>query len=181
MRAAIMNTHRAIDPPVPPGFAPLDIPSGFVAVNGPLYLRRVPGGGIELGMRIEPKHANPKGVCHGGMLMTFADILLAVAVRHAEPSLGMMPTVSMSSDFVAPAPVGAFLTGTGRLLKRTRNLAFADGCLRDGDRLVLRASGVLKIPSRPMLTPEQMPRTWRQAAATNSDAPALPDAAEDRP
>lgn len=175
-----MNTHQAILPPPPPGFEKLEIASGFVAVNGPLWVRRAAAGEqIELGMRIEPKHANPMGVCHGGMLMTFADILLAVVVRHADPALGMMPTVSMSSDFLAPAAVGEFLTGSGRLLKRTRNLAFADGLVRADGRPVLRVSGLLKIPNRQLVDPERIPRTRADddapgGGAPNSDAPPLP-------
>lgn len=157
----------------PPGFQRLDMPRGFIGANGPLYMRPDAAGGIELGMLVEPKHGNPKGVCHGGMLLTFADILLAVVVRHAEPQLGMMPTVSMSSDFLAGAPVGRFLIGTGRLLKRTRNLAFAEGRVAVDGRIVLRASGILKIPSRPLVPADRLPAGIRPAAPAppNDDGP----------
>ena len=140
-----MTDQNPISAGPPPGFHRLEMPRGFISVNGPLYMRQDPGDAragiapsVALGMLVEAKHGNPRGVCHGGMMMTFADILLAIVVRHAEPQLGMMPTVSMSTDFLAGAPVGSFLTGTGRLLKRTRKLAFAEGRVMAGDTLARR-------------------------------------------
>ncbi len=167
-------------PPAPPaGFQRLAMPRGFIGTNGPLYMRQDAAGGVELGMLVEARHGNPMGVCHGGMLLTFADILLAVTVRHAEPQLGMMPTVSMSTDFLSGAPVGSFLIGSGRLLKRTRRLAFADGRVTAGDRPVLRLSGILKIPSQPLVPADRLPAGVRPAAAghPNDDGP-LPGSLE---
>ncbi|MFC3227983.1 PaaI family thioesterase [Marinibaculum pumilum] len=159
-----MTDQNPISAGPPPGFHRLEMPRGFISVNGPLYMRQDPGDAsagiapsVALGMLVEAKHGNPRGVCHGGMMMTFADILLAIVVRHAEPQLGMMPTVSMSTDFLAGAPVGSFLTGTGRLLKRTRKLAFAEGRVMAGETLALRVSGILKIPSRPLVPADRLP------------------------
>lgn len=156
-----MNSHQAIAVPPPAGFVPLDIPGDFIRVNGPLYIRLPrPAAadaasvdaqdGLALGLRVEGRHGNPQGVCHGGMLMTFADMVLGLVVSHSEPGMGMLPTVSMNSDFLAPAPMGSFLVGTGRLLRRTRRMAFADGLVRADDRPVLRFNGILKIPGRPI-------------------------------
>ena len=61
---------------IPEGFKPLPISSGFIGVNGPLYMRRVsrPDGDIaQAGFRVEERHTNPMGNCHGGMLATFAE------------------------------------------------------------------------------------------------------------
>ena len=67
----------------------------------------------------------------------------------------------------------SFLTGTGRLLKRTRNLAFAEGRVMADDRLVLRVSGILKIPSRPLVPADRLPAGERQPpeAVPNDDGP----------
>ena len=65
---------------VPDGFQPLRVGGDFVALNGPLYIRSVaqPDGSKQrhLGFRVETRHTNPMGNCHGGMLATFADMLL---------------------------------------------------------------------------------------------------------
>ena len=171
-----------LPPGPPPGFHKLEMPRGFISVNGPLYMRHDPDdrdAGVSLGMLVEDKHGNPRGVCHGGMMMTFADILLAIVVRHAEPQLGMMPTVSMSTDFLAGAPVGSFLTGSGRLLKRTRKLAFAEGRVMAGDVLALRVSGILKIPSQPLVPADRLPAGGPPPPSPpNDDGPQL---AERRP
>jgi len=162
MRAADMNEYHAIAGAPPAGFELLDVPGGFIAVNGPLYIRfeeaaamaagqgGIGPAGVSLGMRVEARHGNPQGVCHGGMLLAFADMVLGVVVSHAAPELGLLPTVAMTSDFLAPAPVGCFVVGTGRLLRRSRKLAFVDGHLRVDGRLVLRTSGILKIPGNPL-------------------------------
>ncbi len=47
----------------------------FIDPLGPLYGKREDNS-IVLGMVVEPHHCNPGGTCHGGMLMTLADMLL---------------------------------------------------------------------------------------------------------
>ena len=55
---------------VPEGFQPLRVGGDFVALNGPLYIRSVAqadGSKLRhLGFRVEKRHTNPMGNCHGG-------------------------------------------------------------------------------------------------------------------
>ena len=71
-------------PDIPDGFEPLREPPGFVAVNGPLYVRYQRGvegqpetNLLQLGFRVEARHCNPTGKLHGGMMATFCDMLMA--------------------------------------------------------------------------------------------------------
>ena len=63
-------------PALPGGFKPLQVGGDFTANNGPLYIRSVvqPDGNKlrHMGFRVEQRHTNPMGNCHGGMLATFA-------------------------------------------------------------------------------------------------------------
>ena len=65
---------------LPPGFSALPTLGGFIAANGPLYLRHE-GDRVQLGFRVEARHVNPLGVCHGGMLATFCDMLVPLSIR----------------------------------------------------------------------------------------------------
>src|SRR5579862_4505257 len=112
---------------VPEGFAPLKTAMGFTELTGPLY-GKIAGDDILLGFRVELRHCNPGRVCHGGMLMNFADTFLAVGARYgAKMTAGMTPTVSLACDFVAPAPLGVWVEGKGELVKATKSLLFTQG------------------------------------------------------
>jgi acyl-coenzyme A thioesterase PaaI-like protein len=50
--------------------------------------------------------------------------------------------MALSFDFLAPAPVGAWVEGESEVLHTTRNLVFLRGLLRIDGRPVLRASGI---------------------------------------
>jgi len=60
---------------IPPDFKEINVGGLFISHNGPLYatLRNKQ---FVMGMLIEQRHCNPHGICHGGMLSTFADMLL---------------------------------------------------------------------------------------------------------
>ncbi len=97
-------------------------------------------------MRIEFRHCNPRGVAHGGWLMTFADMMQPMAAHH-HPQVGrkFLPTISLTTDFLAPAPLGCWLTGRTQVLRVTRNLVFAQGLIFADDALAVRVNGVFKI------------------------------------
>ncbi len=133
---------------IPEGFSPLQFTGiGFIDINGPLYGKR-DGAHFLLGFRVETRHCNPADICHGGMLMTFADMQLPFGIRlQAEIDPGFLPTISLSAEFLAPAPLGAWVQGKTDVLRTTRNLAFAQ-CMVTADNLpVLRASGIFKVAS----------------------------------
>ncbi len=141
-------TSRAMDmPTVPPGF--IEIPmTQFLAVNGPLY-GRMREGRFTLGFRVEERHCNPRGVCHGGMLMTLADMLLAIGANLEKKLQRFLPTIKLEADFIAPAELGDWIEGTCEVLRVTRNLVFAQGLLAVGEKIVLRTSAVMRLPPEP--------------------------------
>jgi uncharacterized protein (TIGR00369 family) len=102
---------------------PLDI--GFIGVIGPLYLN-LDDDRLALGFRVEMRHCNPMRICHGGMMATFVDMLMPFAAIHQGKLQGrFLPTVHLSQEFLAPAPLGSWVEGTGQLLRATRTLLFA--------------------------------------------------------
>jgi uncharacterized protein (TIGR00369 family) len=129
---------------IPPGFKAIDVGGPFIARNGPFYAAWRNEQFI-MGMMIEERHCNPFGICHGGMLTSFADMLLPYGSMYA---LGIKrrftPTISLQVDFLAPANLGSWIEGTCEPLQSTNNLLFAQGLIRQNDQTVMRASGLFK-------------------------------------
>lgn len=149
---------------VPTGFHVVAMGGEFMQANGPLYRRVVEGRGgepstgdaaadaaaasrVQLGFRLEPRHTNPAGICHGGMMASFCDMLLPVCGHHQSPALArrFLSTISLQVDYLAPTPVGAWVQGEAEVLRVTRTLAFLQGLVTADGAPVARASGVFKI------------------------------------
>lgn len=129
---------------VPAGFVEFRAKDGFIAHNGPLYARR-DGTHLVMGFRVDHRHVNPRDVCHGGMLMTFADMQLPMAARfQAQLDDGFFPTINLTTDFLAPAPRGAWVEGRADVLRVTRNMVFMQGLITADGQPVARINGIFK-------------------------------------
>ena len=134
-------------PDIPEGLPPLRFAMGFLDTNGPLY-GRWDGAHLHLGFRVEARHCNPGMVAHGGMLATFADMQLPMAARfQSKADMGFLPTIHLSCDYLAPAPLGAWVEGEADVVRITRNLLFVQGLATADGAPVLRANGIFKITS----------------------------------
>lgn len=103
----------------------------------------------------KPEHCNSFGVAHGGALMTLMDVTMVMAARSSGAQDMGVITIEMKTSFMRPAGVskqGAPLVGTGKLLHRTRNMAFVEASIHDADgQLCATASGTFKfIPQAPI-------------------------------
>ena len=131
---------------IPDGFVPLPMGGEFIGANGPLYLLHR-GDDVRVGFRVESRHTNPMGICHGGMMASFCDMLLPISVHRKSREVGMrfLPTISLQIDYLAPAPLGAWVEGTAQVLRATRSLVFVQGLVDADGTPVARCSGVFKI------------------------------------
>ena len=141
-------------PDIPDGFEPLREPPGFVAINGPLYVRYQRGvegqpetNLLQMGFRVEARHCNPMGKLHGGMMATFCDMLMAISAHRKSPAARghFLPTISLQVDYLAPGTQGAWIQGEAQVLKATRNLVFIQGLVLADGTSAARLSGVMKI------------------------------------
>lgn len=133
---------------VPPQFEPLDTKNGFIDLVGPFYGRRTDEGEI-IGMRVEPRHCNTLNVAHGGLLATFADFVVTRTASRSRNPPSYAVTVSLNTDFIATAPLGAWLEGRAHIGRIGGSLAFIACDISAEGTLLLRASGVVKLLSRP--------------------------------
>jgi uncharacterized protein (TIGR00369 family) len=129
---------------LPEGFEDPGI-GGFVGAIGPIY-RKLIGKKSIAGFRVESRHCNPSGICHGGWLSTFADVQL---VRQVFAEIGenrpAPRTVSLSVDFLSAAMLGEWVDGSAELVRVTKTLAFVQGIARVGDRPLLRMNGIFSL------------------------------------
>ncbi|MFV0679058.1 PaaI family thioesterase [Ottowia sp.] len=121
----------------------------FVDLLG-FALYKFDGGESELRYTPRPEHCNSFSVAHGGAVMTFLDVVMATAARSVDKDKGIV-TIEMKTSFMRPAPAqpGAPLVGRGRLLHRTRSMAFVEGSLFDAEgQLCAQATGTFKYVQR---------------------------------
>lgn len=137
-----MSERDETAPDPPPGFALQADRGPFTAHNGPLYIRRSQEG-VEQAFFALRRHCNGLGLVHGGMVSAFLDGLLAGAVGRATGSTPV--TIHLSIDFLAMGRAGEWLVGEARLTRAARDVAFAEGVLRVGERPVARATGVFRL------------------------------------
>jgi uncharacterized protein (TIGR00369 family) len=133
-------------PQVPAGFNALASHGGFIEVNGPLYLLHE-GEDVRMGFRVEPRHCNPMGICHGGMMASFCDMLLPLTAhrKSAQIAQRFLPTINLQIDYLAAAPQGAWVEGVAQVLRVTRSLVFMQGLVQADGTPVARASGIFKV------------------------------------
>jgi uncharacterized protein (TIGR00369 family) len=131
---------------VPDGFKPRQMGDGFMAINGPLYYSKFEGG-IYLGFRVEERHCNPMGVCHGGMIATFADMVCAISAHATSEAAKnrFLPTISLQLDYMASARLGSWVQGSASVLRATRTMLFLQGLVTADGEPAARISGIFKI------------------------------------
>lgn len=127
------------------GFSRLALQANpFIDPLGPLYAKPDGDGGLYIGIRVEERHCNPGGSCHGGMLMTLADMTL---ILNANAQTGMhrfMVTINLACDFTGPARNGDWIEGHGKVLRASKNMIFVNGLIQTADTTVARINGIFK-------------------------------------
>ena len=137
-----MNTTTQ---PIPDGFRATRVHGDFVSFNGPLYGKWT-GEKVLMGFRVEQRHTNPLGICHGGMLATFADMLVPCTTMYMpERERRFLPTISLQIDYLGSAKLGAWVQGEAQVLRTTRNLLFGQGLVTADGEPALRFSGIFKL------------------------------------
>lgn len=139
-----MNT--AVNPEVtmddiPEGFELIDMGPGFMAAFGPVYLQRATR---TLGFRVAAHHLNPVDVCNGGAMATFADLQIAAVIDGPGTASGHAPTVTLSVDYLGPAPHGAWVQAPVQLVKQTKTLIFTQALISADGRPVARANAIYR-------------------------------------
>lgn len=101
-------------------------------------------GAARLEMALRPELMNSFHDAHGGVVMTLADVALAVAAITQDGAARGAITVDLSVSFLGPGK--GTLQAEARCLRAGRSLAFSEGEIRDGEgTLVAKALGTFKL------------------------------------
>ena len=121
------------------------VPIPFVEHLG-FELTRFDGGHSEIVYAPQPEHMNSFEVVHGGATMTLMDVTMATAARSVLPDFGVV-TIEMKTTFMRASR--GTLRGVGRLIHRTRSMAFTEASIFDAEgQLCSQASGTFKYVAR---------------------------------
>ena len=97
-----------------------------------------------ISLEAQARLMNRRGVVHGGVIATLADMALSLAWRGATPDGVPAGTLNLSVNFVAPA--NGRLIAEGRLLQMTGGCAFCEATIADTDgALVATAQAVFRV------------------------------------
>ena len=101
-------------------------------------------------LSLGPDHLNRRGVAHGGVVASLLDTALGAAVVSSIAVKEWCGTLELSIQFREPVLQGT-VTAEGRVARRGRAIAFAEGEMRDeAGRVLATAHGVWTIwPRRP--------------------------------
>jgi uncharacterized protein (TIGR00369 family) len=125
----------------PAGFRLIAQTSPFNELVGPLYERR-DGDEVSIGLRIEAKHANSRGICHGGLLATLADLALGYAMLARTGGKGGFVTANLSVDYAGSAKLGEWIESAVEVQRMGTRLAFANCYLVVDGKRIVRASAI---------------------------------------
>jgi uncharacterized protein (TIGR00369 family) len=117
--------------------------ASFLATIGPL-LRRHEGDAWAYALTTDARHLNGFGVIHGGVITSFADTALALAmVDRIGPARGA--TIQLNVQFIDAVMEGERMEARPEMVRATRSIVFMRGLVTVGDRTVAVADGVWKI------------------------------------
>ena len=133
---------------IPQGFSLLPKGLGFNDELAPIYIN-----GSEEVFRsaivIQQRHLNPMGICHGGVILSFADFAMAAILSHKLQSHGGMPTINMNVDFIAPSNEGDWIEFVLDRLSLTKLMGNVAGVLQGPNGVVARVNGIYRLPRQP--------------------------------
>lgn len=131
---------------IPEGFVAFPIGDGYADLIGPLYVK-IADGDCSIGFRVEARHCNPAGICHGGMLMSVMDMALGMGASVMGKIEKFLPSMNLTHDFIQPGQKGDWIYSKVDFVEPKRRFVFANGYLIGSNGPVLRANGIMKIPS----------------------------------
>ena len=125
------------------GYRPTKLIDPFENFVGPLY-ETGEGIGRRYAFVVDERHINLRGVIHGGMLMTLADMTLGQAAWDACDHANVV-TLNVQSQFIKGAKIGDIVEVTPFVTRRTRSIIFIRGDYEVGGEIIFSCASLWKI------------------------------------
>ena len=129
---------------LPEGFVPISRTSPFTDLIGPIY-QKTDESGLIIGLVAEEKHCNARGMVHGGVLGTLADIAMGYSAAFSTQPPTRIVTTSQTVDYVGRAEKGDWIEVHTDFQKVGRSIAFANCYFHVDSRRIARASAVFSV------------------------------------
>lgn len=127
--------------PVPYGFEPTELGSGFVRAFCSVWPDRPT---CRMGFHVAEQHVNPVGGLHSGAMATPADTQLMVFRAGAEKRASHCPTISLSVDYLAPAAVAADVEDRVMMVKQSHTMLFTQAMMTVNGEPVTRSRAIYR-------------------------------------
>lgn len=129
---------------IPEAFVPLFRTSPYLDLIGPLYCT---GNGAQLviGFRVQEKHTNARGLLHGGVLASVADVALGYGLATSKTPPASMLTANLTLDYSGSAKLGEWVETSLDIQKLGSRLAFANAYFHVDAQRIARASAVFLV------------------------------------
>lgn len=120
-----------------------EMPPPPVAALIGMTLESVDAGHAVMALDASPRHANPMGTLHGGILCDLADAAMGMAYASELEEDESFATLELKINFLKPVWTGR-LRALGHVVKRGRTIGLAECDIEDGQgELIARASCTL--------------------------------------
>lgn len=129
---------------VPEGFEPLFRTSPFLDLLGPFY-NKLTGKDLVFGFYAEEKHCNSRGILHGGVISSLADVALGSNAVIARDEAKPLVTVNLTVDYAGAAQLGDWIEVHTDVQKVGGKMAFANCYFSVGTKRIARASAVFSV------------------------------------
>jgi uncharacterized protein (TIGR00369 family) len=126
-----------------PGFVPTALVDPFEIYVGPVFDSGARGAKT-YAMRVDARHLNRRGILHGGMCMTLADMTLGQAVWDVTDKAPCV-TLNMQTQFLRSAVDGDIIQVVPELVRRTRAFVFMRGDFKVGSEIMFAVTSVWKL------------------------------------
>ena len=132
---------------IPAGFVPSKRSSAYLDLIGPI-LECKSDVDYRIGLRVDERHVNSRGFCHGALLALLSDVQLGrILAISTTPSLNLV-TVNLSLTYLAAAKTGDWLEARAQIDRVGKRLAYSSGFVFANDIPVLRATGIFQVLQR---------------------------------
>jgi uncharacterized protein (TIGR00369 family) len=143
---AIWEQREMADEAISEGYVLAARSSAYTSLAGPLYERLVDGD-YRIALRVDERHANRRGFCHGALIALLADVELGRVIGYSRKPRLETVTVNLELSFMAPARLGDWLEATGQVDRIGKRLAYSSGFILANGQRVARAAGVFHLLS----------------------------------
>ena len=118
--------------------------TGYMKHLGGLLLKKVSDELYEFNVTVRDIHLNTGKIAHGGFLASIADTGMGTAAHRVVDNKRCV-TINLDIKFISAAKIGENLTGTVKILKKTKTLIFINCEIKNNSDIVILASGTWKI------------------------------------